>query len=239
MHMITAAWNAVAPSTIINCWKHTGIQPDTTPSTRILNVPGASTATATTEALRELTALKVIYKFATSEMCLLEAEESLQTVLNSCYITNKWAPILKIVMDAEDNTTKALTGLDQVMNDIFGLNKAVEDLKQCKQIIGMALTLEEVLNPIEEQEIVESMYQFEGGEDEIIEQVNHKVAVKEGEIVELESDDKAGGEADTGAEMGLGDMIHLCEQMEKFRIDLQWQEQATLWQWFGGNGLSH
>ncbi|KIK16647.1 hypothetical protein PISMIDRAFT_83907, partial [Pisolithus microcarpus 441] len=28
MRMIMAAWNAVASSTIMNCWKHTGIQPD-------------------------------------------------------------------------------------------------------------------------------------------------------------------------------------------------------------------
>ncbi|KAI5984923.1 hypothetical protein EDC04DRAFT_2521977, partial [Pisolithus marmoratus] len=89
-----------------------------------------------------------------------------------------------------------------------------------------------------------------GGDDEIIKQVNHEVAIKEGEIVELESDDEAGDEADTGAEMQLGDMIHLCEQMERvcimhgtgemsldlsqhlqqFRIDLGCQEQAMLWQ---------
>ncbi|KIK12781.1 hypothetical protein PISMIDRAFT_76901, partial [Pisolithus microcarpus 441] len=28
MCMIMAAWNAIAPPTIMNCWKHTGIKPD-------------------------------------------------------------------------------------------------------------------------------------------------------------------------------------------------------------------
>ncbi|KIK12782.1 hypothetical protein PISMIDRAFT_18478 [Pisolithus microcarpus 441] len=184
-------------------------------------------------------------------MCLPKAEDSLQTVLGNCYITNKWAPILKIVMDAEDDTPTALEGLNKVMNHIFGcqitqiqnstiwtqtstaaaqptlpqlseaeqdLTKAVEDLKQHKWIIGMALTLEEMLNPVEEKEIGKSMYQFEGGEDDIVEQVNHGIAIKEGEIAEVESDDGAGDEADTGAEMGLGDKIHLCKQMEKVCI---------------------
>ncbi|KAI5999583.1 hypothetical protein EDD15DRAFT_2193631 [Pisolithus albus] len=186
-------------------------------------------------------------------------------------------------MDAEDDTPKALDGLNQVTNHIFGckitqiqnstiwthtstaaaqpllpqlseaekdLTMAVEDLKQHKRIIGMALTLEEMLNPVEEKEIGGSMYQFEGGEDEIVEQVTHEIAIKEGETAEVESDDEAG-------------MIHLCEQMEKvcithgtgetsldlsqrlqwFRIELRRQEQATLrqtmlGQWFGGNGLS-
>ncbi|KAI6112648.1 hypothetical protein F5141DRAFT_1063047 [Pisolithus sp. B1] len=111
----------------------------------------------------------------------------------------------------------------------------------------MALTLEEMLSPVEEKEIGESMYQFEGGEDEIVKQVNHEITIKEGEIEEVESDDEAGDETDTRAEMGLGDMIHLCEQMGKhlqwFRIELWHQEQATLQQtilgqWFSGNGLS-
>ncbi|KAI6039127.1 hypothetical protein EDC04DRAFT_2687089 [Pisolithus marmoratus] len=117
-----------------------------------------------------------------------------------------------------------------------------------------------MLNPVEEKEIGESVYQFKGGDDEIVEQVNHEMAMKQGEVVEVESDEEAGDDADSGAEMGLGEMIHLCEQMEKvcivhgtgetsldlsqclqqFRIELQHQEQVTLWQtmlgrWFGSN----
>ncbi|KAI6015688.1 hypothetical protein EDC04DRAFT_2751449 [Pisolithus marmoratus] len=97
-----------------------------------------------------------------------------------------------------------------------------------------------MLNPVEEKEIGESVYQFKGGDDEIVEQVNHEMAMKQGEIVEVESDEEAGDDTDSGAEMGLGEMICLCEQMEKFRIELRRQEQATLQQtmlgrWFSSN----
>ncbi|KAI6011734.1 hypothetical protein EDC04DRAFT_2764538 [Pisolithus marmoratus] len=97
-----------------------------------------------------------------------------------------------------------------------------------------------MLNPVEEKEIGES------------EQVNHEMAMKQGEIVEVESDEEAGDDTDSGAEMGLGEMICLCKQMEKVcimqgtgetsldLIELQHQEQATLQQtmlgrWFGSS----
>jgi len=67
-----------------------------------------------------------------------------------------------------------------------GLKEAVDDLKQRKRIIGTPLTLEEMLNPIEEREVGNSEYRFEGGEDEIVDQVNHEMALKRGEIEEIE-----------------------------------------------------
>ncbi|KIK29934.1 hypothetical protein PISMIDRAFT_648178, partial [Pisolithus microcarpus 441] len=86
----------------------------------------------------------------------------------------------------QSSTAAAHPILPQLSEAEQDLTKAVEDLKQCKQIIGMALTLKEMLNLIEEKEIGELMYQFEGGENEIIEQVHHKIAIKEGEIAEVE-----------------------------------------------------
>ena len=73
---------------------------------------------------------------------------------------------------------------------VNGLQQAVDDLKWCKRIIGTPLTLEEMLNPIEAREVDDLEYRFEGGEDKIVDQVNHEMALKRGEIEEIESDDE-------------------------------------------------
>ena len=64
------------------------------------------------------------------------------------------------------------------------------------------LTLEEMLNPIEEREVSDSEYRFEGGEDEIVDQVNHEMALKRGEIEEIESDDEEEDEQEE--DIGIG-----------------------------------
>lgn len=93
---------------------------------------------------------------------------------------------------------------------------AVEDLKRRKCIVGTPLTLEEILNPVEEKEIGDSTYRFEGGDDEIVTQVNHKMAIKQGDIVEVKSDEEEG--PDSRIDMGLGEIIQLCSQMEQVCI---------------------
>jgi hypothetical protein len=128
------------------------------------------------------------------------------------------------------------------------LENVVQDLVRRKRIIGTTLTLEEMLNPLEENEVGESTYQFEHGDDEIIAKVNHEMAVQQGEIVEVESDKD--DEAENGTPMGLGEMVRITEQMEgicishgtkdmaldlarrlrQFRIELRRQEQAALTQ---------
>ena len=113
-----------------------------------------------------------------------------------------------------------------------------------------------MLNPTEETEIGHSVYKFEGGDDEIVGHVNHEMAVRRGEVIEIDEDE----DNDEGAhdsEMSFGSMIQLCAQMEKislsyaepelklglsqilrkFRIQLRKMEdekatQATLDRWF-------
>ena len=64
------------------------------------------------------------------------------------------------------------------------------------------LTLEEMLNPIEEREVGNSEYRFEGGKNEIVDQVNHEMALKRGEIEEIESDDEEEDEQEE--DIGIG-----------------------------------
>jgi len=85
-------------------------------------------------------------------------------------------------------------------------------------------------------------YRFEGGDDEIVDQVNYEMALKRGEIKEIESDDKEEDEEDE--DIGIGKLMCLCEKVEhlsqglrQFRIHLRKVEtvkskQTLLDRWF-------
>ena len=85
------------------------------------------------------------------------------------------------------------------------------------------LTLEEILNPIEEREVGNLEYRFEGGEDEIVDQVNHEMALKRGEIEEIESDDEEEDEQEE--DIGIGELRGLCEKVE--RLSLKYGDSET------------
>ena len=55
------------------------------------------------------------------------------------------------------------------------------------RIIGIPLTvviIEEMLNPMEEREIRDLMYRFEGGDGEIVATVQHELEIEAGSIME-------------------------------------------------------
>ena len=68
------------------------------------------------------------------------------------------------------------------------------------------------ISPVIEREVSNSEYRFEGGKDEIVDQVNHKMALKRGEIEEIESDDKE--EDEQQEDIGIGELRSLCEKVE-------------------------
>ena len=80
-----------------------------------------------------------------------------------------------------------------------------------------------MLNPIEEREVGDSDYRFEGGEDEIVDQVNHEMALKRGEIEEIESDDEEEDEQEE--DIGIGELRGLCEKVE--RLSLKYGDSET------------
>ncbi|KAI6040075.1 hypothetical protein EDC04DRAFT_2602723 [Pisolithus marmoratus] len=82
----------------------------------------------------------------------------------------------------------------------------------------MPLTLEEMLNPVEEEEIGESGYRFAGGDAEIVAKVNHEMAVKRGEAVEVDDEVEEAVDEENEPEIKLSEAIHLCEQMERISI---------------------
>ena len=136
--------------------------------------------------------------------------------------------------------------------------ECVDKLKKKNRIIGKPLTLEEMLNPIEETVIGESPYQFEGGDEEIVAKVKYDMAVEKGEIIVVDSDESEDEEeaVDNGAT--AQEVVKMCEDLEglcirygsaetsltlannlrKFRIHLRQEmmkgmKQTTLESWVG------
>ncbi|KIO03181.1 hypothetical protein M404DRAFT_76952, partial [Pisolithus tinctorius Marx 270] len=197
MMLVTEAWNNVQAVTIKNCWNHTKIQPQVDTNT-YSSTPDTAT-TSYPSPMADTRAWMVVRTFAMlEELPLPNAERQLHDTLGNHYLATDWDPVLKIVMDAENNISKALEGLDMFTLRIFGchltqltlshtpqitatpaqlsnvekdLSAAVNNLKQHKRIIGSPLTLDEMLNPVEEEEVGDSDYSFEGGDKAIIAQV--------------------------------------------------------------------
>ncbi|KAI6027151.1 hypothetical protein EDC04DRAFT_2605913 [Pisolithus marmoratus] len=75
-----------------------------------------------------------------------------------------------------------------------------------------------MLNLVEEEEISKSGYRFAGGDAEIVAKVNHKMAVKRGEVVEVDDEVEEAVDEENEPEIKLSEAIHLCEQMECISI---------------------
>ncbi|KIJ47446.1 hypothetical protein M422DRAFT_248844, partial [Sphaerobolus stellatus SS14] len=95
------------------------------------------------------------------------------------------------------NPPQQLVALEQ------DLEKTVAELKKRNRITGSPLTLEEMLNPVLEREIGDSCYRFEGGDQEIVEQVKHEMAIQSGEVIEVDSDSEE--EAEEGDKHSIKD----------------------------------
>ncbi|CAA7270543.1 unnamed protein product [Cyclocybe aegerita] len=120
MLMVQQAWDAVDAKTISNCWRHAKIQPTDALTTAVVQANPAA-VTASIPATKDMAAWDVVLLFATSdEMRLLQAEEKLRDVLGVRYVEEEWQPVLKVVMDAENNQQKAVKGIDQVSQTHLG-----------------------------------------------------------------------------------------------------------------------
>jgi len=68
------------------------------------------------------------------------------------------------------------------------------------------------VDPIEEWEIGDSPYRYEGGDAEIIEEVQYEIAVEQGDIIKVDSDEDSDDEE--GPSMTNAKVISLCEQLK-------------------------
>lgn len=176
-------------------------------------------------------------------MTLPDVIEHMRKHLKEDYNEDEWRPAFDAVLSAENDPVSAVEAVTELMNSHMNTNpihtappsqndpkrleeldetekrlmEAVENLQGRRRIWGTALSLEELLNPIEEKEIGETAYNYPNGIDDIIKQVQEE---QEGKRRQEESDtssEEDEEEEDASADKGISpaECINLCQKMEK------------------------
>src|SRR5882672_11288265 len=91
-------------------------------------------------------------------------------------------------------------------------------------IFGDLPSLKDLLDPAEEKEVVESPYQFEGGDAEIVAEVHHQMAVDQCDIVDVDSEDEH--EAEEEIEVSITGIIECCHKLKG--LCLKYGEECSL-----------
>jgi hypothetical protein len=164
-------------------------------------------------------------------MTLPEAEARVKEILGTHYLDGDWRPAFKAVMDAEgdsDTAASAVERLAQAASCRTGLKiriparrpplaqltaledevaASIQDLKTRNRIFGEPPSMDEFLEPAEEQQVGES---FEGGDEAIIAVVRQEMAEKAGQVIEVDSEE----EDDPQPEVSRMEMLALCQRLE-------------------------
>ena len=170
-------------------------------------------------------------------------EEQLKNHLSNRYNARDWQLALDAVMNAEGNIVKAQEALaqlssttqlprltirlpprqsrsdpmpvpSQIVQAEKDLMDSIDDLIKRRRIIGPPPTLEDLVDPVEEHEVGDSPYTFEGGDAEIVAEVLYEMAVTWGEVIELDDDNDDKGDEDKDF-LPRGEVINLCALLEK------------------------
>lgn len=223
MTMAKKGWDNVTSTTIKACWDHAGIQQ----APIKIHIPTLSK----TPNSKDEQAWSIIHDFATTDMTLPDAETALKNMWGDDYAENRWQPALKAVMDAENDVSAALSTIKKIQltfaSDLSpvatktpqaqqieqDLMQSVMELKKRNRVHGTLLTLEELVNPLDEKEIGEDSLGH--NDDEIVDQINRE---KEGGTA---SDNESDSDADKEKEPPLGRQaaIHLCQQLESYCLE--------------------
>ena len=91
---------------------------------------------------------------------------------------------------------------------------SIDDLVKRKWIIGPPPTLDDLVDPIEECEIGDSLYRFEGGDAKIVAEFLHEMAVTQSEIIELDDEDDDEDDEDKDF-LACHKVINLCTLLKK------------------------
>src|SRR5882762_5884301 len=105
------------------------------------------------------------------------------------------------------------------------LMHSVAKLKERNHIFGELLTINELVEPLEEKEIGYSPYQFEGGDADIIAEVRYQMAVESGQVVEMDETDND-EEDDQADSVGRTELIKMCKQLERSCISHTTHERS-------------
>jgi hypothetical protein len=175
----------------------------------------------------------IVVQYAGESWSLPEAHACLQECLGDQFIASKWKESLDTVLGAEEDTSATLAALATLRNkwapdaplespdalsespdechDIENeLLNLVTQLKDRRCIFGQPCTLDEILDPEEEQEIGENTHAFEGEDAEIVGMVQQEMGPVRGNTEEIDSDDEA-----EVVPLPLKEMIKMCRILEE------------------------
>ncbi|KAF5363062.1 hypothetical protein D9758_012661 [Tetrapyrgos nigripes] len=186
---------------------------------------------------KELQAWGIMRAFLLTSMTHPDAEKQLLDVFKDTYDETRWLPTLNEITETEPDSdltpllekiethlknhstvrhTAPASSTAPVSSDLTATEKEllehVQELRARNCIHGRMLTMEEMLNPVEENEIGESEYRFgEKAVEKIIEKVTYEEKVKRGEIIEVDDDDE---DEETLPDVSLKDLISGLQMLE-------------------------
>ncbi|KAG2063979.1 hypothetical protein BDR04DRAFT_1146104 [Suillus decipiens] len=111
---------------------------------------------------------------------------------------------LKLRIPARQQKPAQLTAAEQE------LMESINDLKERKHIFGTLLTIDEILDPAEERDNGD-LPNFEGGDQAIADEVRREIAVANGEVIEIDSDDESEEDEPSFTHT---EILKLCQQLE-------------------------
>jgi hypothetical protein len=177
----------------------------------------------------------VVREFATTEMSLPEAEKCVENILGARYVDTNWRPAFNAVMDAEGDSDAVASTIEQLVRAACqrtGLklriparqpplaqltaienevSASLQELRTRNCIFGEPPSLDEFLEPAEEQE-VEGSFEFEGGDKAIVAAVQKEIAEKVGEVIEVSDDEEDLDSAEPV--ISRSETLALCQQLQ-------------------------
>ncbi|KIK19782.1 hypothetical protein PISMIDRAFT_13430 [Pisolithus microcarpus 441] len=138
-------------------------------------------------------------------MTLPEAEKQLRDILTAHYVDIDWQPALDAVMQAEGDSDAAIAAVETLAT----ISSYLTELKGCNRIFGEPMALSNFLEPAEEAEVPDPL-DSGGGDEAIVAQVCWEIAERNGDVIEVESDDECEPEQD----ISLTEALTLCKQLE-------------------------
>ena len=179
-------------------------------------------------------------------MTLPNVEATLQDLLGETYVDEHWQPALTAVMNAEGDSLQASEAVERYAEAAThhvgltlkiparpsqqgtaeisqltcleeALAKSIEELKNQNHIFGPTLSVDKLLTLPGENEIGDSEYRFEGGDEAITAEAKWQLAVEHGKVIEVDSDlDEADGNSEEPAAPGWSraELMQMCEELE-------------------------
>ena len=172
----------------------------------------------------------LIHQYAAGTMTLPNVETGLHTHLGDRYVDTDWGPVLKAVIESEDDESaldaisthrtaaQSRSGIKiriparQLTSAEDELMESVRQLKERNRIHGSLPSVNEVVEPPEERDLPEPV--LDGSIEAIADEVRREAAIANGEIIDVddgENDDEVEAEAVT---LPRDELIELCKQLE-------------------------